>query len=587
MLHERDLPPNMPLFTAFSSTAARALGITNGIGPGIPTIAQTSSTALTVTLSITPVLGSYNISYFEYSLNGGAYTGSISGSATSFTISSLVPSTSYSVKLRAVDAAGQVGPESTSASASTSAEVANSAPSITLTQLESTGTPINATRLTWSFAASSGGTYSVSTYEYRLWRGTTSGTEITSGWTTTPMNPSTSYTLTGLLHNQLHTIQVRAISLTSGLAGTAGSTTATTDTEIVASAPSISVSTVNTIQATIAIGTASSGGTYGVSYYEWRTKNSSGTVVNSGTLSTSTTTLTVNVGVSPNANYTAEVRAIMLTSGSGSSYGTASGQLNPERPTVGTLSWDPAMTTSTYGTASLYMPAPAYATSATLVMGGNTYATTVNGSGNFAWSIGSLSHNATYSFYAYVTNRIGESSSSNSNTRTWVTPKKNEYWNSGFIQPNPIFFSNPQACTSEFRYVFGDVPNSDNEVGYIRVTSVSVDGIQSFEAFDIPTTANTTYLSWVIPNGGYTLNLTNSGFSPNWGTGTYTTRTLSGLSIGGNSLDNQVWQILTSLGSRNGDCSVNPSVGGTGSYNLYKMKNFIIAGVQTTAGSLS
>ena len=569
----------MPLFASFSAIAARGLGITSGIAPGAPNISDTTATATTIVVDFTPVVGSYEIDYFEYSLNGGAYTGSIEGNLTQFTISSLTPGTSYSITMRAVDVTGQVGAVSNSASDTTSAEVANSAPVVTLTQLESTGTPINATRLSWSFAASTGGTYAVSFYQYRLYRGVT---EITSGWTTTPMGPTTTFTLTGLLHNAEHTVQVRAVSATSGLTGTAGSATATTDQDIANGAPTITVDSVTTSSATFTR-TTSSGGTYSVASYEWRTKNSSGTVVNSGTMTTAETSKTIAVGVNPDAYFTIEVRAISATSGTAGSYGVSdSTQLNPGVPTVGTLSWAASMTTTSWGTANLTMAIPTFATSATLVVPGvGSYAATTS-SGNFVWSVSGFAHNETYTFYAYVTNRISQNSG-NSNTRTWVTPKKNqlysekpqgtaETWlaatNSAVSPCNPSFFG----------ITYSGIPSSDNEVGYKRVDYY---GIQMKTGGFSNT--NTLYLYWTDPVGTKT-----SSLSPNTDA-TYSLR-YEYLGVGGSSLNgtiqiNFIYEASPSQAgsaSRNGGAVCTPQ-----GNNWFYVKEFYVEGVQTTAGSLA
>lgn len=465
----------MPLFTSFSATAARALGITNGMAPGIPTINSTSATPLTITVNFTPITGSYTIDYFEYSVNGGSYTGSISGSATSFTISGLVPSTSYSITMRAVDVTGQVGQASSSASRTTSAEVANSAPSVTLTQLDSDVDPVNATKLTWSFAASSGGTYGVGYYQYQLYRG---ATEITSGWTTTPMAAGTSYTLTGLLHNASHTVYVRAISSTSGLASSQGSATVSTDIEKAYSAPSVTINSVNTSQATFTRSTPT-GGTYSIASYEWQTKDVSGNVVNSGTMTTAQTSLTVSVGVAANQYFTVEVRAISSTTGAGGTWGASSStQLDPLTPTVGTLNWQSIMSSSGT-TAYLEMTKPTYSTSATLVVPGvGTFsASSVDSGAKWGWSVTGLSLNQTYSFYAYVTNRIGNSSG-NSNTRTFSTPQQGVSWRypSSADYTVKVLALQGTCGTADIGNILMTLPSSSSsstEVGYKYINTIS------------------------------------------------------------------------------------------------------------------
>lgn len=587
----------MPLFASFGANAARALGLTSGMPPGAPTIDSTSVTPTTIVVNFTPVVGSYTISYFEYSVNGAAYTGSVGSSETSFTISGLIPSTSYSITMRGVDVAGQTGPASSSASATTAAEVANSAPVVTLTQLDSDVDPLNATKLQWSFAPSTGGTYAVSYYQYRLYRG---ATELTSGWTTTPMNPDTNFTLTGLLHNAAHTVEVRAVSATSGLAGTAGSATVSTDTEKTYSAPSVTVNSVTTSQATFTR-TTPTGGTYAIASYVWRTKNSGGSVVNSGTMTTAQTSLTVSVGVNPDEEFTVEVAAVSVTTGSVGTYGastsTPRARLNPLTPSVGTLSWQSGMNPNST-TAQLEIPQTTYSTSATLVISGlGTFPGTLSG-GNWVWSVDAddgIGFNQNYSMYAFVTNRIG-GSSGNSNTRTFATPKKGQPWNSGYIQPSAIYFSTTASCTSEFRYTFGGVPSSEDTVGYIAVTGLYVEGIQQTGSNlngcsgASQTLANTTHLFWQSDsahpdfNEGFGFTESN-GFSPNWGTGSFSARSLSLTPWGGSNISGKYFAIGTNIGSRTGGCAVGCSIT-SGTLNAYRMRNFIITGYQTTAGSI-
>jgi len=577
----------MPLFASFNAMAARGLGITSGIAPGAPVITGITPGATSLTVFFTPITGSYQIDYFQYSLNGGSYTGPISGSSTDFTISGLSASTTYSVAIRAIDVTGQVGAASDSVSSTTTAEIANSAPSVTLSQLESTGTPINATKLSWSFAASTGGTYAVDYYQYRLYRGPS---ELTSGWTTTPMGPSSTYELTGLNPNTQHTIQVRAISATSGLSGLAGSATAWTDAEIPNSQPtSVTVDSVTTTNVTFSRGT-SSGGTYAVASYEWRILNTSLVVVSSGTMTTAETSKTVTAGVSPDQYFYVEVRAISATSGTAGSYFTSSpGRLNPGVPSVGTLSWSGSMTNSSWGTASLYMTIPTYATSATLVVSGvGSYAATSSG-GNFTWSIGSLQHNQTYTFYAYVTNRISENST-NSNTRTWVTPKKNQVYQ---VVPNgygdrflAATNSSLSGCSPSSEIAsFGYIPSSDNEVGYINITTV---GVQIKSGGFSNTVTEYLYFEWP---GGSTKNYgASSALNDNTGS-TYSLRAQS-ISVGGSTLSGgQIKLTFEWVDGAPAGSAARIAEGGFGCLpngsNYFLVRGFYVEGVQTTAGSLA
>ena len=590
----------MPLFSSFSAASSRSLGLTSGAPPGAPVIDSSSSTATTLTINFTPVVGSFPISKFEYSLNSGAFTGNIAGNAVQFEITGLIPSTSYSVRIRATDEAGQISDPSNTETRSTTAEIAPSAPSVTVTQKESgSGTPTNATKLDVSFTAAPAGTYPVAYHQYQVYRGAT----LVSDWATTPVGAGVTFTIEGLVPASSHTVNVRGVATTNGTTlGATGSGSATTDTEIVNSAPTVTINSVTTTNVTFTRGT-SSGGTYGVEKYRYRIRNSGGTVVAGPTDLTSGTSHTVAAGVSPNETFTVDVFAISLTSGASGTIGSANGQLNPLTPSTPTATWS-GMTTSTHTTATMTISKPSYATRAFVQLNGGTTYDSVTNSGLFvlngggtAWTftLTGVAHNTSNTFRVYVQNRIG--GQSGDAYRYWDTPKKNQPWNSGYIQTSAIYFSTTAACTSEFRYVFGVVPSSDNEVGYIAVNSLYVEGIQQTGTNlngctgASQTLANTGSgnIFWQSDSahpdftGGFGFTLT-TGFSPNWGTGTFSSRSVSLTTWGGSNISGKYFSIGSQVGSRTGGCAVGCSLSGS-TLNAYRMRNFLISGVQTTAGN--
>jgi hypothetical protein len=364
------------------------------------------------------VLGSFEISRFEYSLNGAGYTGNISGSATTFTFTGLVPSTSHTVRIRAVDASGQISDVSNQITRSTTAEIPPSAPSVTVTQKESsTGTPINATILDVSFGAASAGTYPVVYYQYQVYRGAT----LVTDWTTTPVGINTTFPISGLTPASSHTVYVRGVATANGTTlGASGSGTASTDTEIANSAPTVTITSQDTVNVTFSRSN-SSGGTYGVSYYDWEVRNSVGSVRNSGT--TTNTSLTVNAGVSPNETFTVYVRARSLISNLAGSYGTASGQLNPETPAAPTLSFS-SQSASERSTAYLSWNATSYATQYKVFRNGVEYDTTSSTSYNVPISAGS-----NWNFFVRAGNRLN-AFSGNSNTKFITTGSTGVPWSS-------------------------------------------------------------------------------------------------------------------------------------------------------------
>ena len=228
---------------------------------------------------------------------------------------------------------------------------------------------------------------------------------------------------------------------------------------------------------------------------------------------------------------------------------------------------------------------------------GATFVTKATGSQDIA---GYASDGGREYYVAYNYNKHGSQSTA-SNQISWKRPEKNQPWNSGYIQTSAIYFSTTANCTSEFSYTFGTVPSSDNTGGYIAVNQLSVDGVQQTSgsvngcAFMQYTVANKTHLAWVSDSfhPDFTADIygtsSTAGFSGSWpylnGTfGTATTGTLS--NWGGSNISGKYFQVRTTLGSRTAGCAV-----GCGSYDgttlqTYRMKNFILSGIQTLSGTV-
>ena len=460
----------MPLFSSFSASSARSLGLTSGAPPGPPVITSDSSTATTLTIGITPVLGSFEILRFEYSLNGAGYTGNISGSATTFTFTGLVPSTSYTVRIRAVDASGQISDVSNQITRSTTAEIAPSAPSVSLAQRESsTGTPSNATTLNWSYGVATAGTYPVTSYQYTLYQGAT----LVSDWAAVPMAPNTNHIITGLTPATSCTVYVRGVATANGTTyGSNGSATATTDTEIANSAPTVTINSETTTTVTFTRGT-SSGGTYGVSYYEWVVTNSVGTWVNSG--STTNTSLTVNAGVSPDQTFTVYVRARSSASNTPGAYGSAGGQLDPEVPSAPSISFS-SESASERNTAYLAWGAVGYATQYQVFRNGVYYDTTSSTSYNVpVYSGGS------YSFFVRAGNRLNQFSG-NSNTKYMTTGSTGVPWSSTVSTAK--YIQNYGYCVQgdSISSLIIQAPasaSSSGDAGYYYIEKISFEALKS------------------------------------------------------------------------------------------------------------
>ena len=125
--------------------------------PEAPVLTSASVTPTSITVNFTSaVAGSYAINRHERSLDGTNWSTYTSGTA----ITGLSTSTSYTVRVRAVDVQGVAGPFSY-VTASTSAEVAPSAPTVSASPLTTASI-----RITWTGNAA--GTYSIQQHEYRV-----------------------------------------------------------------------------------------------------------------------------------------------------------------------------------------------------------------------------------------------------------------------------------------------------------------------------------------------------------------------------------------------------------------------------------
>lgn len=213
-------------------------GTTSGgtTGDTVPPSAVSNLTASpthnTCALSWTAATDNVGVTGYQYRVGTGTWSATATG--TTKTISGLTPSTSYQFGVRAVDAAGNTGPETTVSAFTASAPAPapdTTAPSA-VTGLEAT--PGQTTvALTWQAASDDVG---VTGYQYRVDSGVWSLPTANTGVTVDSLTPATTYTLSvraqDAAGNLGPAVQVSTTTLaatttpTSGTGGSGGSNTA-------------------------------------------------------------------------------------------------------------------------------------------------------------------------------------------------------------------------------------------------------------------------------------------------------------------------------------------------------------------------
>jgi chitodextrinase len=239
--------------------------------PGAPSFS--SITGSSAVASWSAASDNVGVSGYEYSLNGGAWTAASSG----VTISGLTNGTSYSLLVRAYDAAGNRGSASSN-SFSTLDTAAPSAP----------GTPsfssITGSSAVVSFAASSDNV-GVAGYEYMLNGG---------GWGVA----SSGMTVSGLANGTTYSFQVRAFDAAGNRSNLSLNSFTTLDTAAPSAPGTPAFSSIGATSAVMSFGAASDN--VGVAGYEYSLNGGAWTGASSGmTLS----------GLSTAAGYTVQVRA--------------------------------------------------------------------------------------------------------------------------------------------------------------------------------------------------------------------------------------------------------------------------------------
>ena len=645
----------MPLFGTFSSGSSRALGLRNGSPPlsaGISAPTENQSLAgsgdttnrINTTVSFTSAVTSFAIDRFEFKVDqldgsdnivvAGTYQTAASAGANDFLLSNLLTSTKYGLYMRTVDVAGLVSEPTSRRRFTTAAEVAPTVPARTLSSTDLS--------VTIAYAAGTAGTYAIGTREYSLCP-TTGGTTTYVPFTETVTRTTRTDGGAALVPGTSYTVSFRYTASSPGTGTSTASSTVSTLAEVVNSTPTVSINSVTTTNVTFTR-TDSSGGTYGVSYYEYVIHDSTATSVRTGTMTTGETQLYLNLGtgptsptISPDATFVVYVRAISLTSTTPGSYGSVSGQLNPETPAAPLLNFGSGMTINSTGTVTLTFNKPTYATLGFVVVGGVSHPATLSGS-TFSVSIGSQSHDATYTYRAYVRTRtflVGGTTptiadSGLSNTRTWVTPKKNvprtwtaasfglttNYTDYTYVIPT----NSCEPYRLAVRFPSSGIAATEDEVGYMRVDYMTATfrcNVQLKRPSEHGSNVNFQQPDYTDPSTGYTYSVTTaltslcntnnlrfstathvnsttissvSNAKPNIGWPSFSEPNLGSsdqgwyrsVVVGGTSLHNKVFFASSSSGkSWNSGCSLSLK----GDY--FSGKNMSVVGVETTPGSLT
>jgi len=255
-------------FTTLADTSAPS-------APGQPTFSGVSASGATA--SWTGSTDNVAVTGYEYSLNGGTWTATGSTS-TAYTFTGLTNGTSYSVSIRARDAAGNTS----TPSASNSFQTTDSAAPTTPGQPGFSGITASSAVATWNASTDNVG---VTGYDYSLNGG---------AWTSTG-SASASFTITGLTNGTTYTFAVRArdnAGNTSSPSASNSFTTIDNQAPSVPGQPSFSGVTVTTANANWSASSDNVGVVgyqYSLSGGAWTNTGSASTSVALGGLASTTT----------------------------------------------------------------------------------------------------------------------------------------------------------------------------------------------------------------------------------------------------------------------------------------------------------
>jgi titin len=180
-------------------TESASVSVTPGSPPGAPTglSATAGNTSASIAFTAPASNGSAAITNYQYSINNGAWTARSPAATTSpLSLTGLVNGTTYSIKLRAVNAAGG-GTESVAVSVT---------PGVPGQPTAVRASPGNASAsITFMYPANNGA--AITKYEYSNNNG---------AWTACNQVNSTTLSITGLVNGTTYSIKIRAVNAVGG-----------------------------------------------------------------------------------------------------------------------------------------------------------------------------------------------------------------------------------------------------------------------------------------------------------------------------------------------------------------------------------
>ena len=619
----------MPLAVSFTAACARGLGLGNGEAPRVPTSVSVTAGVITITATYTITVSTFPLSRVEYRIvrggDAGQYTGSLpgaNGSNSSGTISTRVTAAgvtenlvhntnTYTIFFRAIDASGQISPETDGDAFTTGAEVAPTAAAPTLASLSVTSPTAPYIDITW--AAGTAGTYSIATRQYSVVAGTgAAGTFTTVTGSTGTVRVTTTAAGAAILPSTAYRVYMKYIASTTSTERTA-STDITTAEEVKADAITAQASSTgltfdqHRTQFVISRGNVPNATTYLQNY-----QYAYGTSINPTNWEyfpnygfDSSVTIT---GLTSNATYYARTRAISTTtSAAGTASGNASIQLNAALPPTPTIAFR-SMSHLSYGTAQFTISGNGGSTTQVKIVrrttpyndNGALFETKATGSQDIP---GYTSDGGTEYYAAYNYNRHGEQSTA-SNQIYWTRPRKNvaKTWKGN--DPGQAFYFDdytyviPTNGCQPYRlsHLFGPsgIPDSEEAPGYALVghmqaifkCGIKPTGHSSFDRVSICNTTNIRFSYATVGSEGAQNAARPTGLYGDTDPLGSSEKSLYrfGINIGGSSLHNKVFWATSTVGKSwnigTGSCVLSNA----GDYWTGKL--FELVGVVTTAGAI-